>query len=174
MKSSRQAVSLGVVRFYFELRLRLLWPENCFSGIWLSQPLAPTRPHPRPPAMPSRAPHPNTMHNASGAVLCVYKHWGGVWECLEVFGARYVVWGPSEDRTESDGVRSQLGSQTPRNTPKHPQTLIYASYGVYACCMMLSDVCGAHRGLHMGQKYPHVPSARNLGYTQMRVIWYQN
>ena len=58
---------------------------------------------------------------------------GGVWEGLEVFGARDVVLGPSEAGTESDGVRSQLGSQTPPNTSN-------ICFIRYAC--MLYDVVG--------------------------------
>ena len=48
---------------------------------------------------------------------------GGVWECFELIPARYVVWGPSEGRTESEGVKSQLDPQVPPNTPKRSYML---------------------------------------------------
>ena len=122
--------------------------------------------------MPSRAPlYTQTPCITHRVLFLRIQTLGGVWECLEVFGARYVVWGPSEGRTESEGVKSQLGPQVPQNTP---QTLMYASYGVYTCCVRLWDACGARRGLYMVQKYPYVTLVWNLGYTQIRAIWYKN
>ena len=70
---------------------------------------------------------------------------GGVWERLEVFAARYVVWGPSEGRTESEGVRSQVGPQIPPNTPQ-----------THTWCMRLWDAYGASGGLYMADKYAYV------------------
>ena len=65
------------------LRLRLWWPENCFSGIWSAQPICPLGPA-LDPCHATTCPtvHPNTIHHALGAVLCIYKLWG----CLGRFG----------------------------------------------------------------------------------------
>ena len=117
--------------------------------------------HPAPPWTPlpyHNVPYCTPKHHATRIGCCTMRvqTLGGVWERLGVFAARYVVWGPSEGRTESEGVRSQVGPQIPPNTPKHPHTLIYASYGVYTWCMRLWDAYGASAGLYMADKYAYV------------------
>ena len=147
MKRSRRAASRGVDRFFLFCHFRLVWPENRFSGIHLG-----------PPCHTITCPivHPNTMQHALGAVLCVCKRWGvfgNVWGCLQPdmwFGDHLRV-GPSQR-----GSDHKLAPRYPKTPPKHPHTLIYASYGVYTWCMRLWDAYGASAGLYMADKYAYV------------------
>ena len=96
--------------------------------------------HSAPPSTPCHATtcptvHPNTIHNALGAVLCIYKLWGvfgKVWRCLEpeMWFWVHLRLGPS-----------QMGSDH-NLAPKHPQTPPNANicFIRYAC--MLYDVVG--------------------------------
>ena len=54
------------------------------------------------------------------------------------------------------GSDHNLAPRYPQTLPKHPHTLIYASYGVYTWCMRLWDAYGASAGLYMADKYAYV------------------
>ena len=122
LKSSLQAASRGVVGFLSLPLFRLLWPKNRSSGIWPGQPILPPGPILDPPVIPQRAPL--YTQTACNTHWVLYYACTNVEGCLGMFGG---VWSPicglgaSECRTESDGVRSQLGPQT---LPKHSPTTL--------------------------------------------------
>ena len=126
--------------FFSFCHFRLLWPKNHSSEIWSGQPICP--PGPTLDPLPyHNVPYCTPKHHATRIGCCTMRvqTLGGVWERLEVFAARYVVWGPSEGRTESEGVRSQVGPQIPPNTPQTPP---HANICFIWCIYMVYEVVG--------------------------------
>ena len=140
MKRSRRAASRGVVRFSSLPFFVCYGPKTTLLRSGRVSQSA----HPAPPWTPlpyHNVPYCTPKHHATRIGCCTMRihTLGGVWECLEVFGARYVVWGPSEGRTESEGVRSQVGPQIPPNTPQTPP---HANICFIWCIYMVYEVVG--------------------------------